>query len=60
MQKEQYLGDGVYASFVGWQFCLHAPRENGDHVATSIRWCFAPSMSVAAKLRIESSSAAMA
>jgi hypothetical protein len=32
MQKEQYLGDGVYASFVGWQFCLLAPRENGDHV----------------------------
>ena len=30
--KETYLGDGLYASFDGWQFCLRAPRENGDHV----------------------------
>ena len=30
--KEMYLGDGVYASFDGWQICLRAPRENGDHV----------------------------
>jgi hypothetical protein len=29
---EHYLGDGLYASFDGWQFCLRAPRENGDHV----------------------------
>lgn len=29
--KEKYLGDGLYASFDGWQFCLRAPRENGDH-----------------------------
>jgi hypothetical protein len=29
--KETYLGDGLYASFDGWQFCLRAPRENGDH-----------------------------
>ena len=32
MNKETYLGDGVYASFDGWQICLRAPRENGDHV----------------------------
>ena len=31
-EKEAYLGDGLYASFDGWQFCLRAPRENGDHV----------------------------
>lgn len=30
--EEEYLGDGLYASFDGWQFCLRAPRENGDHV----------------------------
>jgi hypothetical protein len=30
--KEIYLGDGLYASFDGWQFCLRAPREHGDHV----------------------------
>ena len=29
---ETYLGDGLYASFDGWQFSLRAPRENGDHV----------------------------
>lgn len=30
--KEEYLGDGLYVSFDGWQYCLRAPRENGDHV----------------------------
>jgi hypothetical protein len=29
--NEKYLGDGLYASYDGWQFCLRAPRENGDH-----------------------------
>ena len=28
---EVYLGDGLYASFDGWQIQLRAPRENGDH-----------------------------
>jgi hypothetical protein len=28
---EVYLGDGLYASFDGWQFYLRAPREHGDH-----------------------------
>lgn len=28
---EQYLGDGLYASFDGYQIILRAPRENGDH-----------------------------
>ena len=32
MPKEEYLGDGLYVSYDGWQFCLRAPRENGDHV----------------------------
>jgi hypothetical protein len=30
--KETYLGDGLYASFDGWMFCLRAPRADGDHV----------------------------
>jgi hypothetical protein len=29
---EEYLGDGLYASFDGWQIKLRAPREDGDHV----------------------------
>lgn len=29
---ETYLGDGLYASFDGFQMCLRAPREGGDHV----------------------------
>ena len=30
---ETYLGDGLYASFDGWQIILHAPRGvTGDHV----------------------------
>lgn len=28
--KEEYLGDGLYASFDGEQICLRAPRENGN------------------------------
>jgi hypothetical protein len=31
MNKETYLGDGLYASFDGWQFKLRAPRDGGDH-----------------------------
>jgi hypothetical protein len=29
---ETYLGDGLYASFDGWQVILRAPREHMDHV----------------------------
>jgi hypothetical protein len=29
---ETYLGDGLYASFDGYQIRLRAPREGGDHV----------------------------
>ena len=32
VERESYLGDGVYASFDGYQVCLRAPREHGDHV----------------------------
>lgn len=32
MRNETYLGDGLYVSFDGFQFCLRAPRENGDHL----------------------------
>jgi hypothetical protein len=28
---ETYLGDGLYASFDGYQVKLRAPREGGDH-----------------------------
>jgi hypothetical protein len=28
---ETYLGDGLHASFDGWQIKLRAPREGGDH-----------------------------
>lgn len=30
MEKETYLGDGLYASFDGYQFKLRAPDSNGD------------------------------
>lgn len=30
--KEEYLGDGVYVSFVGDMIKLRAPRERGDHI----------------------------
>ena len=29
--KEIYLGDGLYASFDGWQINLRAPRGKDDH-----------------------------
>ena len=32
MDDETYLGDGCYASFDGYQICLRAPRDNGDHL----------------------------
>lgn len=31
-REETYLGDGLYASFDGFQIWLRAPREEGDHV----------------------------
>jgi hypothetical protein len=30
-ERETYLGDGLFASFDGYQVRLRAPRENGDH-----------------------------
>jgi hypothetical protein len=32
MTEEEYLGDGLYVSFDGFQFCLRAPRGHVDHV----------------------------
>jgi len=32
MAKEVYIGDGLYASYDGFQVQLIAPREDGDHV----------------------------
>ena len=29
--SEVYLGDGLYASFDGFQYCLRAPRGREDH-----------------------------
>lgn len=31
LDKETYLGDGVYARFDGYQVWLRTPRESGDH-----------------------------
>ncbi|MHC6156587.1 hypothetical protein ACVSQB_33025 [Bradyrhizobium elkanii] len=31
-ETETYLGDGLYASFDGYQIQLRAPRPEGDHV----------------------------
>jgi hypothetical protein len=31
VEKEVYLGDGLYASFDGFSFNLRTPREGGDH-----------------------------
>ena len=31
-ERETYLGDGLYASFDGYQIRLRAPRDGGDHV----------------------------
>lgn len=32
LYKEVYLGDGLYASYDGWQIKLRAPRSEGDHI----------------------------
>ena len=29
--NRSYLGDGLYATFDGWQIVLRAPRSDGDH-----------------------------
>jgi hypothetical protein len=31
INKEIYLGDGLYASWDGFMLKLRAPREDGDH-----------------------------
>ena len=30
-EHEEYLGDGLYTSFDGYQIRLRAPRSEGDH-----------------------------
>jgi hypothetical protein len=30
--EETYLGDGLYASFDGYQICLRASQMSGDHL----------------------------
>ena len=31
MDNEEYLGDGLYPSFDGFQICLRAPHLDGEH-----------------------------
>lgn len=31
-EREEYLGDGLYVSFDGFQVVLRAPRMEGDHI----------------------------
>ena len=31
MEREVYLGDGLFVWFDGWQVKLRAPRIDGDH-----------------------------
>lgn len=31
-ENEEFLGDGLYASFDGWHIELRAPRDGVDHV----------------------------
>ena len=31
MNNETYLGDGLYASYDGWQVTLRVPRGHTDH-----------------------------
>ena len=28
---QEYLGDGVYASYQGWDIQISTPRKDGDH-----------------------------
>lgn len=32
IENEMFVGDGLYVSWDGEQFCLRAPREEGDHL----------------------------
>lgn len=43
MSKEEYLGDGLYASFNGYMFILRAPRSDGEHwvaLEPEVMWAF--------------------
>ena len=47
--KEEYLGDGLYASCDGFQIKLRAPREGGDHVVYLEPWVYRALQAYAAK-----------
>lgn len=32
IKNEEYIGDGVYASFDGWYVWLRTQRDNGEHL----------------------------
>ena len=62
MPTESYIGDGLFASFDGYQIKLRAPRENGDHevylepqaFAELVRFAYETSGAFAAACRTKS------
>jgi hypothetical protein len=48
---ETYLGDGLYASFDGYQIVLRAPRDGGDHWVALEPEVFAALVKFAAAIR---------
>ena len=48
---ETYLGDGLYASFDGWQIWLRATREGIDHKVALDTETYASLVAYAQKLR---------
>lgn len=49
--SEEYLGDGVYASFDGFAITLRASREHGDHFIVLEPREFAALMDYAKRVR---------
>jgi len=51
MNKETYLGDGVYASFDGFQIVLRAPRGIGDHFVMLDSVCLQSTAGICYKIK---------
>lgn len=49
---ETYLGDGLYASFDGWQITLRAPRDRGDHYICLDSATYTALLEFVAKIRL--------
>ena len=47
--REEYIGDGVYALYNGFDLRLRAPREGGDHVIYLEREGFITLQQIAAR-----------